>query len=176
MDALSHILARRHELAGTARRLGKPSYEGLGDCAAHPDREYSMAGTFCTSDQLIGVPDFSVSDEQEVARQACLAPDSVCGIKRGSDLGAAHVSVERANEAPRLGQGFLRDGHLPAEHRTMAVAVLAYLQESRLIRAGADAEQARERLAVAQNIGRARRAVDRARVDADRLRQKYRRK
>ena len=53
--------------------------------------------------------------------------------------------------------------------------VLDHLRESRLIRAGVDAEQARERLAVVKNIQRARRAVDRARIDVSQLRDKYRR-
>jgi hypothetical protein len=54
--------------------------------------------------------------------------------------------------------------------------ILNYLHETRLIKAGADAEQLKELLVVSQNVVRARRAVDRARVDANKLRNKYRRK
>ena len=58
----------------------------------------------------------------------------------------------------------------------IAGGALDYLQKNRLIKAGADAEQTKKHLAMVQNINRARRAVDRARVDAIQLREKYRRK
>jgi hypothetical protein len=55
-------------------------------------------------------------------------------------------------------------------------SVLDHLHETRLVKAGANMEQLKEHLVVAQHIVRARRAVDHARVDASKLRDKYRRK
>ena len=54
--------------------------------------------------------------------------------------------------------------------------ILDHLREGRLIQAGADAEQVEQQRAVAQSIKRARRAVERARIDAGELRDKYRRR
>ena len=54
--------------------------------------------------------------------------------------------------------------------------ILDHLREGRLIQAGADAEQTQQQRAVAQSIKRARRAVERARIDAGELRDKYRRR
>ncbi len=60
----------------------------------------------------------------------------------------------------------------------VAGGILDHLREGRLIQAGADAEQVEQQRAVAQSIKRARRAVQRARVDAHvgELRDKYRRR
>ena len=54
--------------------------------------------------------------------------------------------------------------------------ILDHLREGRLIQAGADAELVRQQLAVAKSIKRARRAVERARINAGELRDKYRRR
>ena len=54
--------------------------------------------------------------------------------------------------------------------------ILDHLREGRLIQAGADAETLAQQLAAAKSIKRAKRAVERARIDAGRLRDKYRRR
>ena len=103
VDALGHVLARGHQLARAAGRAGKRAHERLGDRVADADGKDAVAGPARLGDYAVGIPHFAVGDQQQIAGHAGFAGAAVGGAQRVSDLRAAHVGVQAAHEAARLG-------------------------------------------------------------------------
>ena len=100
------VLVRRDELARAAGRFGEAAQHAFGRRAADADDEHALPRATRLGDQMVGVPDLAVGQQQDVG--GAVAPaDREHLLQRARHLGAAQVRVHPPDAPGRVAHGAL---------------------------------------------------------------------